>query len=147
MGLQTQNLTGLWPIWLNKKLAQIPYTQPKSYCHVPTKQNSFLYVSYSHWFLYHEQIQNLLVSPNIFIIYTHFAPSRPFLLTSFFSLSFTFSPISDVSNLSITLLTMAENLELDLDELRHLQSIAKRPRVVSLISSEIRNLEKVFFLF
>ncbi|KAI3717230.1 hypothetical protein L1987_68714 [Smallanthus sonchifolius] len=37
---------------------------------------------------------------------------------------------------------MADNLSLDLEELRHLQSIAKRPRVVSLISSEIRNLEK-----
>lgn len=42
---------------------------------------------------------------------------------------------------------MAEDFELDLEELRHLQSIAKRPRIVSLISSEIRNLEKVFFLF
>ncbi|XP_022140222.1 calcyclin-binding protein [Momordica charantia] len=38
---------------------------------------------------------------------------------------------------------MAEDLSLDLEELRHLQSIAKRPRVVSLISSEIRNLEKM----
>ncbi|KVH89381.1 calcyclin-binding protein-like [Cynara cardunculus var. scolymus] len=38
---------------------------------------------------------------------------------------------------------MANDLSLDLDELRHLQSIAKRPRVVSLISSEIRNLEKL----
>ncbi|KAL7592704.1 uncharacterized protein LOC111880823 [Lactuca sativa] len=37
---------------------------------------------------------------------------------------------------------MANDLSLDLEELRHLQSIAKRPRVVSLISSEIRNLEK-----
>ncbi|KAI3495465.1 hypothetical protein L1887_37806 [Cichorium endivia] len=37
---------------------------------------------------------------------------------------------------------MADDLSLDLEELRHLQSIAKRPRVVSLISSEIRNLEK-----
>lgn len=32
---------------------------------------------------------------------------------------------------------------MDLEELRQLQSIAKRPRVVSLISSEIRNLEKL----
>ncbi|KAJ8449921.1 hypothetical protein Cgig2_029283 [Carnegiea gigantea] len=38
---------------------------------------------------------------------------------------------------------MAEEISLDLEELRHLQSIAKRPRVVSLISSEIRNLEKL----
>ncbi|CBI30889.3 hypothetical protein VitviT2T_015423 [Vitis vinifera] len=38
---------------------------------------------------------------------------------------------------------MAEDFELDLEELRHLQSIAKRPRIVSLISSEIRNLEKL----
>lgn len=38
---------------------------------------------------------------------------------------------------------MAEELALDLEELRHLQSIAKRPRVLSLISSEIHNLEKV----
>lgn len=38
---------------------------------------------------------------------------------------------------------MADEVSLDLDELRHLQSIAKRPRVVSLISSEIRNLEKL----
>ncbi|XVE88381.1 hypothetical protein DITRI_Ditri19aG0065400 [Diplodiscus trichospermus] len=37
---------------------------------------------------------------------------------------------------------MAEELALDLEELRQLQSIAKRPRVLSLISSEIRNLEK-----
>ncbi|KAI3456007.1 hypothetical protein Pfo_012670 [Paulownia fortunei] len=36
-----------------------------------------------------------------------------------------------------------EDLALDLDELRKLQSIAKRPRVVSLISSEISNLEKL----
>lgn len=39
----------------------------------------------------------------------------------------------------------ADDLSLDLEELRHLQSIAKRPRVVSLISSEIRTLEKVNF--
>lgn len=38
----------------------------------------------------------------------------------------------------------ANDLALDLEELKHLQNIAKRPRVVSLISSEIRNLEKVF---
>ena len=38
---------------------------------------------------------------------------------------------------------MADDLVLDLAELRHLQSISKRPRVVSLISSEIRNLEKL----
>ncbi|XP_057471339.1 uncharacterized protein LOC130760147 isoform X2 [Actinidia eriantha] len=38
---------------------------------------------------------------------------------------------------------MADDLVLDLAELRHLESIAKRPRVVSLISSEIRNLEKL----
>ncbi|KAI3741564.1 hypothetical protein L1987_59238 [Smallanthus sonchifolius] len=37
---------------------------------------------------------------------------------------------------------MADDLSLDLEELRHLQTIAKRPRVVSLISSEIRNIEK-----
>ncbi|KAJ4797666.1 hypothetical protein LUZ62_048912 [Rhynchospora pubera] len=30
-------------------------------------------------------------------------------------------------------------LQLDLDELKHLQSIAKRPRVISLLSSEIHN--------
>ncbi|RWW18911.1 hypothetical protein GW17_00017080 [Ensete ventricosum] len=37
---------------------------------------------------------------------------------------------------------MAEEpqLRLDLDELRHLESIAKRPRVLSLLSSEIRDL-------
>lgn len=39
---------------------------------------------------------------------------------------------------------MAEDLALDLQELRHLQSIAERPRIVNLISSEIRNLEKVY---
>ncbi|KAL5997581.1 hypothetical protein ACLOJK_008511 [Asimina triloba] len=37
---------------------------------------------------------------------------------------------------------MADEVSLDLEELRHLQSIAKRPRILSLISSEIRNLEK-----
>ncbi|KAF5472487.1 hypothetical protein F2P56_009203 [Juglans regia] len=36
---------------------------------------------------------------------------------------------------------MADELALDLEELRHLQSIAKRPRIVSFISSEIRNLQ------
>lgn len=35
---------------------------------------------------------------------------------------------------------------LDLAELRNIRNIAKRPRVVSLISSEIRKLEKVIFL-
>lgn len=38
---------------------------------------------------------------------------------------------------------MAEDLALDLEELRRLQSIAKRPSIVNLISDEIRNLEKV----
>ncbi|KAH8494041.1 hypothetical protein H0E87_020703 [Populus deltoides] len=38
---------------------------------------------------------------------------------------------------------MAEDLALDLQELRQLGSIAKRPRVVSLISSEISHLEKL----
>ncbi|XP_010052056.2 calcyclin-binding protein [Eucalyptus grandis] len=38
---------------------------------------------------------------------------------------------------------MADEYALDLEELRQLQGIAKRPRVVSLISSEIRNLEKL----
>ncbi|XP_058101083.1 uncharacterized protein LOC131245557 isoform X3 [Magnolia sinica] len=38
---------------------------------------------------------------------------------------------------------MADELSLDLDELRQLQTIAKRPRIISLISSEIRNLEKL----
>lgn len=37
----------------------------------------------------------------------------------------------------------SEELALDLDELNHLQSIAKRPRIVSLLSNEIRNLEKL----
>ncbi|XP_052179800.1 uncharacterized protein LOC127793071 [Diospyros lotus] len=37
----------------------------------------------------------------------------------------------------------ADDLALDLEELRHLESIAKRPRIVSLIASEIRNLEKL----
>ncbi|KAI3987490.1 hypothetical protein MKX01_017188 [Papaver californicum] len=36
---------------------------------------------------------------------------------------------------------MAEELTLDLEELHHLQSIAKRPRILSLISFEIRNLQ------
>ncbi|XP_048323605.1 uncharacterized protein LOC107406008 [Ziziphus jujuba] len=38
---------------------------------------------------------------------------------------------------------MAEDLALDLEELRHLHSIAKRPRILNLISSEILNLEKL----
>lgn len=38
---------------------------------------------------------------------------------------------------------MADELALDLEELRQLQSIAKRPRIVSLISTEITNLEKL----
>lgn len=42
---------------------------------------------------------------------------------------------------------MADDLSLDLEELRHLHTIAKRPRVVSLISSEIRSLEKVLLCF
>ncbi|KAH0643742.1 hypothetical protein KY290_033512 [Solanum tuberosum] len=37
----------------------------------------------------------------------------------------------------------ANDLALDLEELQQLHSIAKRPRVLSLISSEIRNLEKL----
>ncbi|CAK9166367.1 unnamed protein product [Ilex paraguariensis] len=37
---------------------------------------------------------------------------------------------------------MADEVALDLEELRHLQSIAKRSRIISLISSEIRSLEK-----
>lgn len=36
---------------------------------------------------------------------------------------------------------------LDLEELRQLRSIAKRPRIVSLINSEIHTLEKVGFPF
>lgn len=42
---------------------------------------------------------------------------------------------------------MADEIALDLEELRQLQSVAKRPRIVSLINSEINNLEKVFFFF
>ncbi|QCD82922.1 calcyclin-binding protein-like [Vigna unguiculata] len=38
---------------------------------------------------------------------------------------------------------MAQDLTLDLEELHHLHSIAKRPRTLSLLSSEIRNLEKI----
>ncbi|KAJ0230335.1 Calcyclin-binding protein [Hirschfeldia incana] len=38
---------------------------------------------------------------------------------------------------------MAEEVGLDLEELRKLQNIAKRPRVLNLISSEICNLEKL----
>ncbi|XP_011096561.1 calcyclin-binding protein [Sesamum indicum] len=37
----------------------------------------------------------------------------------------------------------SEDFALDLEELKQLHAIAKRPRVVSLISSEIRNLEKL----
>ncbi|KAL3330013.1 hypothetical protein AABB24_034064 [Solanum stoloniferum] len=37
----------------------------------------------------------------------------------------------------------ANDLALDLEELQQLHSLAKRPRVLSLISSEIRNLEKL----
>ncbi|CAN1302253.1 Calcyclin-binding protein [Linum perenne] len=39
---------------------------------------------------------------------------------------------------------MANDLALDLEELRQLQDLAKRPRVLSLISSEIRNLEQIY---
>lgn len=39
---------------------------------------------------------------------------------------------------------MADELVLDLEELRHVQSIVKRPRIVSLISSQISSLEKLF---
>ncbi|CAN1227321.1 Calcyclin-binding protein [Linum grandiflorum] len=39
---------------------------------------------------------------------------------------------------------MASDLALDLEELKHLQGLAKRPRVQSLISSEIRNLEQIY---
>ncbi|OIW10221.1 hypothetical protein TanjilG_27972 [Lupinus angustifolius] len=38
---------------------------------------------------------------------------------------------------------MADEFALDLEELRHLQAIAKRPRSLSLLSSEIRNVEKL----
>lgn len=38
---------------------------------------------------------------------------------------------------------MAEEFALDLEELRHLHEIAKRPRILSLLTSEIRNLEKL----
>ncbi|XP_030968317.1 calcyclin-binding protein [Quercus lobata] len=38
---------------------------------------------------------------------------------------------------------MADEVALDLEELRHVQSIAKRPRVLSLISSQIDNLDKI----
>uniref|UniRef100_A0A7N2MRL8 Uncharacterized protein n=1 Tax=Quercus lobata TaxID=97700 RepID=A0A7N2MRL8_QUELO len=38
---------------------------------------------------------------------------------------------------------MADEVALDLEELRHLQSIAKRPRVLSPISSQIDNLDKL----
>lgn len=39
---------------------------------------------------------------------------------------------------------MAEELALDLDELRRFQSLAKRPKVLSILSSEIQKLEKVY---
>ncbi|XP_068658588.1 uncharacterized protein [Aristolochia californica] len=38
---------------------------------------------------------------------------------------------------------MAEDFSLDLEELRNLQSIASRPRIISLISNEIQRLEKL----
>ncbi|KAL4627566.1 hypothetical protein ACB092_05G174700 [Castanea dentata] len=38
---------------------------------------------------------------------------------------------------------MADEVALDLEELRHLQTIAKRPRVLSLISSQINDLDKI----
>ncbi|TYI81534.1 hypothetical protein E1A91_D05G160000v1 [Gossypium mustelinum] len=41
---------------------------------------------------------------------------------------------------------MAEELALDLEELRQLHSSAKRPRILSLISSEIHSLEKILQL-
>ncbi|XP_002893597.2 calcyclin-binding protein [Arabidopsis lyrata subsp. lyrata] len=41
------------------------------------------------------------------------------------------------------IISMAEEVALDLDELRQLQNIAKRPRVLNLINSEISNLEKL----
>lgn len=34
-----------------------------------------------------------------------------------------------------------QQLRLDLEEMRHLQSIAKRPRVISFLASEIRDLD------
>ncbi|XP_042465819.1 calcyclin-binding protein-like [Zingiber officinale] len=37
-----------------------------------------------------------------------------------------------------------QQLKLDLEELRHLQSIAKRPRVISFLASEIRDLDAKF---
>lgn len=42
---------------------------------------------------------------------------------------------------------MADEIALDLEELRQLQSVAKRPRIVSLINSEITVLEKVFSFY
>lgn len=36
---------------------------------------------------------------------------------------------------------MADDLRLDLEELKHLETIAKRPRVLSVLSSEIQNLD------
>lgn len=41
---------------------------------------------------------------------------------------------------------MANEIAMDLEELRHLRSVAKRPRVISFISNEIQNLEKVRLL-
>lgn len=41
------------------------------------------------------------------------------------------------------IISMAEEVALDLEELRQLQNITKRPRVLNLIKSEISNLEKV----
>ncbi|KAL0337467.1 UNVERIFIED_CONTAM: Calcyclin-binding protein [Sesamum calycinum] len=40
-----------------------------------------------------------------------------------------------------------EDLALDLEELKQLHTIAKRPRVVSLISSQIRNLEEALSIY
>ncbi|KAL0352853.1 UNVERIFIED_CONTAM: Calcyclin-binding protein [Sesamum angustifolium] len=42
-----------------------------------------------------------------------------------------------------TQMASTEDLALDLEELKQLRTIAKRPRVVSLISSQIRNLEEL----
>ncbi|KAK9055982.1 hypothetical protein SSX86_027069 [Deinandra increscens subsp. villosa] len=71
---------------------------------------------------------------------------EPTSLWSFLNLA---SPSSSLPSFShwfccrfAVIVNMADDLSLDLEELRHLQSIAKRPHVVSLISSEIRNLEK-----
>ncbi|RWV98303.1 hypothetical protein GW17_00038864 [Ensete ventricosum] len=40
-----------------------------------------------------------------------------------------------------------EQLRLDLGELRHLESVAKRPRVASLLGAEIRNIEAKIYVF